>query len=311
MALAPMARVSNAVTDLMLCCMHTVFLVRALRHKRASQLRLLVMGYCAATAAWQTIGAVCHLFLPTPRELSPVWFAYIVLGALCGSLFGVILSLDTFRGRSGRWLAAGFVCLWVAYTVGAVAQVDLAEFLPLPRDLEVTLSPLIARALGGTGWMESALKAAKQKVAGEGPLTLRFDGRGYACTPFAEAFDAKHRQNDDLVAAFPDFRTHSLAFLFLCFAVGANGIMILIAAFGAMRASGARQRRARMCFRAHCGMAFALTTMPVAMVCGGVPAGIDWMHMCVSPGMFFQCRACELALDELAADDDEARKKRA
>ena len=33
--------------------------------------------------------------------------------------------------------------------------------------------------------------------------------------------------------------------------------------------------------------------------------------MCVSPGMFFQCRACELALDELAADDDEARKKRA
>ena len=65
----------------------------------------------------------------TPRELSPVWFAYIVLGALCGPLFGVILSLDTFRGRPWRWLAAGCVCLWVAYTVGAVAQVGRAECL--------------------------------------------------------------------------------------------------------------------------------------------------------------------------------------
>ena len=50
-------------------------------------------------------------------------------------------------------------------------------------------------------------------------------------------------------------------------------------------------------------MMVAITTMPAAMVVGGIPAGIDWMHICAAPGMFLQCRACELALR-----DDKARK---
>ena len=54
--------------------------------------------------------------------------------------------------------------------------------------------------------------------------------------------------------------------------------------------------RAASVIRSHAGMFAALVTMPLAMMLGGVPCGIDWMHACAAPGMYLQAKACAEAI---------------
>lgn len=352
-ALAPLAppRPTNCVTDLMLCVMHFGFLARVISlHTRGAapktsagrQMRTIVVAYFSLIGAWQVHGAWCHIFAPGPDRFSLPWLWYIVNGALCPCLYGAALSLDQhpshISGQFGRRLALAFGTLFVAFSMLAFSALNLAEYLPVPRTLEIALSPSSLERLRSMhiGWLDSALKAdqararirAKQGVT-DTALLLVFDGRGFARTPFAEAFDAKHATNFDLVAGFPSWHTHSLGFLFLVFGIVANTIQLLISAHAASRPavppcgdetvptsrseSGSdsqtrqnndrddrcrRQRRAATCVRAHLGMTIAVTTMPLAMMVGGVPAGIDWMHICAGIGMYFQCVVCEQAIGE-------------
>mmetsp|Transcript_22614 Transcript_22614/g.89777 ORF Transcript_22614/g.89777 Transcript_22614/m.89777 type:complete len:208 (-) Transcript_22614:178-801(-) len=175
--------------------------------------------------------------------------------------------------------------------------------------------------------MPSALRLNGVAEAGSAPLTLRFDGRGYAAVPFAEIFDARHAATFDLVAPFPCWRTDSLTLLMLCVGVFSNCVHIAICrhARDTTSSSGAgndtpssfaarRVARATRLARGHCFMGAALVTMPAAMLLGGVQAGIDWMHLCASPSMLAQALSCLEALDDecrfaVEGDDDASRRR--
>lgn len=305
------ARWTNAAGDFALCVGHMCFLAkvvpRTVKSARAKELKAFVVAYFVFLAAFQGVGAWLHLTSPLQADMDLPWLAYLTVGCMSPCLYGAALSLDQLESRSARRLAAIAWCVaGAAYCYVTTLEIDLADHLPLPRSFEVVLPASVAFALRKCRWMGSALRANAETVAGAAPLTLKFDGRGYAATPFDSIFDDEYAHAKDLVAEFPSFRTESLGTLMLCFGVGANFVHFFICRSGAARDAGsARAQRAASCAKSHRGMCVALVTMPCAMLFGGVPCGIDWMHACAAPGMYLQAKACAEAVD--AADKAKQR----
>ena len=302
---SPEARISNALGDGLLCVAHLCFLYKAATVRvsapRAVELRYFVLAYFLSLALFQLQGAWIHVASPTYAEADRRWLAYLAAGALSPCLYGAALSQDQLRGATARRLASlVWVTAGLGYVAVAAARVDLADFLPLPASLTVTLPAYGAHLLRNFRWMQSALRlnGLQRTVPGARALNLTFDGRGYAATPFARIFDAEYAGAVDLVASFPCWRTESLGTLMLCFGVGANFVHLFIACRGrdSPSASAERRGRAASVIRSHAGMFAALVTMPLAMMLGGVPCGIDWMHACAAPGMYLQAKACAEAI---------------
>lgn len=297
----------NAVGDVLLGLIHVVFTIKALRPPtkgRLGALRVVVPAYFASLAAFQFIGGWMHVFRPAQHKLDAMWLSYLASGATAPCLYGCALSLDLLESWAacGGWLAS--CALYVAV---AVLQLDLADVFDLPRTFHLTISKDWAARLATLPWMPSALRANSQQVAGRAPLTLVFDGRGYAATPIAHVFDKHYASVSDLVAPFPDWRTHSLAFLMLCFGVVAN-LFHMATCLSALRST--RHQRASRNALAHVFMTLALVTMPAAMLLGGVPAGIDWMHACAAPSMLLQAKSCLESLDDTSSSSSCASSSR-
>lgn len=289
-------RLRNAVGDVLLGVIHLILVLLATRtrpptkNRRVRALRVVVPAYFLSLAAFQFIGGWMHVFRPRQRTLDAMWLSYLASGATAPCLYGCALSLDLLESGAA---CAGWLASCALYVAVAVLQLDLADALALPRTFQLYISKEWAKRLEDLPWMQSALRANSQTVAGQGPLTLVFDGRGYAATPITHVFDVEYASVSDLVAPFPDFRTHSLAFLMLCFGVVAN-LLHMATCLAAWNA----RARARRNALAHVFMTLALVTMPVAMLLGGVPAGIDWMHACAAPSMLLQAKSCLEALDD-------------
>eukprot|EP00629_Pelagomonadales_sp_RCC1024_P000772 CAMPEP_0119259718 /NCGR_PEP_ID=MMETSP1329-20130426/427_1 /TAXON_ID=114041 /ORGANISM="Genus nov. species nov., Strain RCC1024" /LENGTH=313 /DNA_ID=CAMNT_0007259117 /DNA_START=225 /DNA_END=1162 /DNA_ORIENTATION=+ len=303
------ARWTNAIGDGLLCAVHLVFLWRVLRRpargSEAKELRFCVVAYCLCLVAFQGLGVVMHLYSPDHAVLDAFWFLYIVSGCLSPCSYGAALTLDQVRGPWRRpaaalWFVAGF-----AYIALASQQVVLTDYVPLPNILYLPLPAIIAKLFAGAPWMPAAMKMNGVTDLDAG-LTLSFDGRGYAATPFPLIFDPSYAGATDLVASFPDWRTESLGTLMLCFGVGANFVHLYLCLKGSKDCAAAPARRARAasCVGAHRGMCFALVSMPPAMLLGGVRCGIDLMHAAAAPGMYLQVKAVSDAIfeaDEAAA----------
>ena len=304
------ARYSNAFGDFALCVAHLCFLSKvwgvAVSSQRAKELKAFVVAYFVFLAAFQCQGAWLHLTSPLHATMDLQWLAYLVAGCMSPCFYGAALSLDQLASRPARRLACVLWCLaGVAYCYVTTLEIDLADHAAfLPRDVTVVLPARAAAAFRGFRWMDSALRSNDAARAGDRPLTLRFDGRGYAATPFDAIFDPEYKSARDLVAEFPCWKTESLGTLMLCFGVGANFVHLLICRRGARRDPASRRaQRAQSCSAAHRGMFVALVTMPGAMLLGGVPCGIDWMHACAAPGMYLQAKACVAAVEAREAEN--------
>lgn len=278
-----LARVSNGVGDVLLGVVHLIFCFKSRRGR-------LVPLYFLSLASFQLLGASYHFCDPAPSQLDLWWFAYLVCGATAPCLYGMILSLDCGK-PSWPWIAgaAAYFCL-------VAARFDLG----LASSFEITFSPAIAKKLEKMPWMESALRLNNQQFAGQRDLVLRFDGRGYAATPFDKVFDDEYKDAFDLVAPFPCWQTHSLSFLMLCVGVLCNFFQFVLCRLGGRSTLG------------NVLLTAALLTMPAAMLFGGgVPAGIDWMHAWAAPTLLLQARTCFDILDGDVArrEDDEDGKR--
>mmetsp|Transcript_15892 Transcript_15892/g.48054 ORF Transcript_15892/g.48054 Transcript_15892/m.48054 type:complete len:311 (+) Transcript_15892:58-990(+) len=238
-------RVSNAVGDLVLGVGH-VYALRCLGRRRKEEttkpetqtprkstrdvmMRWFVTAYFVTLLCFQWMGAWFHIVSPGGPDLpsDASWLAYLTFGCLAPCLYGAALSWDVLRSRSAvaSWLLFG-----VLYAFLAAARIDLADRWDwLPRSISVPLPPLFVRGMASMTWMPSALRAnGTTSATKDGPLTLTFDGRGYARTPFDAVFDDAYASQRDLVAAFPSWRTDSLTLLMLCFGVLANAAHLLI-----------------------------------------------------------------------------------
>ena len=90
------------------------------------------------------------------------------------------MSLDALPSSSGRRAALLWCCAAATYIAVAACRVDLADFLPLPRVLEVPFPNWLAKRCAGAPWYASALalNGLSKKGLGDNALTLSFDGRG-------------------------------------------------------------------------------------------------------------------------------------
>ncbi|KAJ1453561.1 hypothetical protein M885DRAFT_618926 [Pelagophyceae sp. CCMP2097] len=316
----PGARWSNAAGDLVLGVTHAVFLAKVLRLKtkgiEASLLKVLTLCYFTALGSFQLLGAFFHVVAPVPHQSSKLWLTYLVVGAAGPCCYGAILSVDHLKAPK---LAAAWVALILPYIAFAHAAFDMAAVLTiLPTEFTVTVHPALAKFMADFPWMPSALAANAQTFAGEAALLLRFDGRGYAATPFSACFDSTYSKAVDLLAPFPCWRSDSLTVLMLVVGTVLNSVHLRICYTRSRVAAAShlelrRKQRASNCLVSHAFMALALTTMPLAMLVRGVSGGIDWMHACAAPGMFLQCRACVQAIvdaDERRPADKASAKER-
>ena len=280
----PQARVTNALGDLVLGGGHVYAL--ALLPRGKGLMYWLVALYFVTLFLFQWIGAYFHIVSPGgPDSLELPWLLYLSFGCLAPCLYGAALSLDVLESERAvkLWLLSG-----LAYLVLVLAQLDLADYTHLPRSFEIVLPASLARKMTFMSWMPSALRAnGLAEFNNSSSLVLKFDGRGYARVPFDGVFDAVYSSERDLVAALPCWRTDSLPFLMLCFGVVANATHLLICL--AKRRTHPRAKRNLL---AHAFMKIALFTMPVAMLLGGINAGIDWMHACAAPAMWLQAKSC-------------------
>ena len=286
----PRPRLTNAVGDLVLGSAHVYALRQVLlvgRKKNGLQLWL-VTCYFLSLLLFQLMGAYFHLWAPAPEESDGWWLLYLGFGSAAPCFYGASLSLDIFGPtKSGRivapWLLLGFF-----YACLIKAKLDLAERWPLlPRSFAVEVPASVSQALRHMTWMPSALRHNGLTTYESLPLTLTFDGRGYARVPFDAVFDETFRFEKDLIAPFPCWRTDSLTLLMLCFGVFANATHFTICLINRHR-----HIRAKRNLLAHLAMKLALLTMPLACLLGGVHLGIDWMHCCAAPAMFLQAKSC-------------------
>lgn len=311
-----MARPSNCVTDLMLCMLHLVYALRWMRlsakMSSACQMRLLATSYTLVTCSFQALGAWCHLFNPIPSEPNFCFYVYLMLGAACPCLYGCAMSFDIKPSRPATMRCfLVFGVAWCLYGALAFANIDFADHLPLPRSQEVTLSAAVVEWLPARPpWLPRVQAASGGKGQS---ITLKWDGRGYAATPFEHAFDADQTYASlfDLLAPHPCWKAGSFPFLFLIFGFGLNCVF-LAKSFNAYRqtftdtqgfqlegseaSNLGRRRRFLRWFVAHCITTAGILSMPVAMLFSGVAGGIDWMHCVMAVAMYLQCCSLEEAV---------------
>ena len=312
LAISENARYTNALGDALLCAMHWCFVYRFLRRgrvtgDRARALQGLTLAYYLCMIGFQGFGCLMHLVEPNYAVPDKFWAYYMLCGCFAPPLYGMVCCLDQLEDvRHAVLGVAGFLVAPLLYLPCAYFRVDLSDYLPLPKTLELTLPAFFVRRMSNLPWMASALALNRVKEATV-PLTLTFDGRGYAATPFEAIFDPKYRDATDLVASFPDWRCESLGTLMLFFGVGTNVVFTLLNAHGARSPDAGKRERAAAGKASGLFMFVALLSMPPSMLLGGVRCGIDLMHACAAPSMYLQAAACAGAV---AAADARARERK-
>lgn len=261
---------------------------------RTTQLHQAACAYLSNLSLWQMIGAWGHLFNPAPREMDAFWQLYILLGAAGPCLYGCTIAIDLEAPAFAAWRRNCFLALFLAFAVLSGAQIDLADYFPLPREHRLSLTPdLVAHLPSWLPWLPHVISSQGVNET----IVLHFDGRGFASMPFEHSFDASLADSFDLVAAFPCWKTHSLAFLFLVFGFGIN-LILLVWTFKAYRhALGHKKTRVFQWFMSHCATAVGVSSMPVAMFFFGVEGGIDWMHFINGFAILLQCKGLVTACD--------------
>jgi len=187
MEISPDARWTNACGDALLCAAHLVFLYKLLARgavagRKAVELKFFTLMYYVCIISFQGQGAYMHVTSPNHAVPDAFWYAYVVAGCLSPSFYGAALSLDALPSSSGRRAALLWCCAAATYIAVAACRVDLADFLPLPRVLEVPFPNWLAKRCAGAPWYASALalNGLSKKGLGDNALTLSFDGRGHS-----------------------------------------------------------------------------------------------------------------------------------
>lgn len=304
-AFHPAARPSNAITDLMLCVMHLAFVVKLMKLKPATakgcELRMFAVSYAAVACIWQAMGARTHVYDPIATEMSFSYFLHLAFGAGAPTLYGCAISSEILSRHAARRWQLAYSLLWLCYMMLAVSNVDLADHFSLPRTQELTFSA------GVVNWMPVDLipwlpRAVADSGGAGNAITLLWDGRGYASVPLEHAFnpDRIYADRFDLVAPFPCWKPECTPFLFNVFGLGLNSIFLvkslsgyLAAAYQQVDSTPGRKHNLLLWLLAHCVTMVGIALMPAVMLFGGVAGSIDFMHIWLSPAMYWQLLALE------------------